>query len=67
MPLSVVSVAELFCLTPMVILLAPMEAMESVTELLMESPRVMIAMTDAIPMMIPSMVRRERILLARRL
>ena len=51
----------------MVILLAPMEAMESVTELLMESPRVMIAMTDAIPMMIPSMVRRERILLARRL
>ena len=36
------------------------------TELLMELPTLMMAMTEPIPMMMPSMVRIARILLARR-
>ena len=46
--------------------LAPIEDMDSVTELEIESPSVMIAITDAIPIIMPSIVRRERILFARR-
>ena len=50
---------------PMVTLLAPMPDMESNTEVLKVLPSVMMAMTDAIPMMMPSMVRKARDLLER--
>ena len=47
-------------------LLPPISAMVLVTELVTELPRVMMAITAAMPMIIPSMVRIARILLANR-
>ena len=65
--LSEVTVSSvLFWETPSVILLTPRASMELVTEVLMEFPTLMIAITEAIPIIIPSMVRSARILFARR-
>ena len=65
-PSAVLVSLVLFWDTPRVMLLTPMPSIELLTELLMELPTLMIAMTEPMPMMIPSMVRRARILFAKR-
>lgn len=47
-------------------LLTPISSMELVTEVLMEFPTLIIAITEEIPMMMPSIVSRARILFASR-
>ena len=54
-------------MTVTVMLLTPMPDIESVTEPVMLLPTVTMAMTAAMPMMMPSMVSRLRILLLRTL
>ena len=63
-PWDVPDVSELlFCVTVTEILLAPMPDIESMTEPVMLLPTVSMAMTAAMPMMMPSIVSRLRILL----
>ena len=59
--------SSLFCVRLTVMLDTPSPLMESVTAPVMLLPIVSMAMTAAMPMMMPSMVSRLRILLARRL
>ena len=63
-PLERVSVVLLVCFRPTVMLLAPISWKESEMELVREELTVMMAITAPIPIIMPSIVRRARILLA---
>ena len=59
--------SELFSVRLTVMLLTPRLCIESLMEPVSESPTVTMAMTEPMPMMMPSIVKMARILLAHRL